>query len=486
MLVASLVASLLTVVLAGQSLARSADDEDELHRQKDRLVSRIGARRLDLDEISTRLLRASSRVETSVSRLDAARAELADLRDQVQQARTSDRRMREALAQAVDRLADARHDLAEGRTEVEEQRQAVTDFAVTSYQSGEADDFDLDIAFQSASPQEVLDSMQAQATVVDNETAALQELEAKEVLLRLTEQRVADTRAEVATKRIQAAQTLAAKQGLEQSAEGAAQRVADRVRDLRESKREIRAAKRRERQRLETLRVERERVETRLRKIAERRERRAEREARQEARREQRQAERQAQRQTEREAERAAARAARREQRQRQAERADEREARVASAARAGAAGGEQPAPPAQSSQPVSGGVLDYPVQSTYVTSEYGMRMHPILKVYKLHDGTDFGAGCGTPVYASASGRVISAYFNTGYGNRIIIDHGYMEGVSLSTSYNHLTSFVASSGQQVSRGELIGYVGTTGYSTGCHLHFMVYENGATVDPAGWL
>jgi murein DD-endopeptidase MepM/ murein hydrolase activator NlpD len=106
--------------------------------------------------------------------------------------------------------------------------------------------------------------------------------------------------------------------------------------------------------------------------------------------------------------------------------------------------------------------------------------------VYKLHDGTDFHADCGTPVYAAAAGRVTQEYYNAGYGNRVIIDHGYVKGVSLWTSYNHLTSFVAHVGQHVDRGQLIAYSGTTGYSTACHLHFMVYVNGSTVDPVTWL
>ncbi len=132
------------------------------------------------------------------------------------------------------------------------------------------------------------------------------------------------------------------------------------------------------------------------------------------------------------------------------------------------------------------GGFLSDPVMNTYITSPYGMRMHPILHVWKLHDGTDFSAACGTPVYAAAPGRVLSEYYNEGYGNRIILDHGFVRGVSLQTSYNHLTSFVARSGQHVKRGELIAYSGTTGYSTGCHLHFMVYVNGYTVNPVSWL
>jgi len=132
-----------------------------------------------------------------------------------------------------------------------------------------------------------------------------------------------------------------------------------------------------------------------------------------------------------------------------------------------------------------SSGFLSYPVAGS-VTSPYGMRMHPILHVYKLHDGTDFGAACGTPIRAAAPGKVIERYYNSGYGNRLIVADGFVRGVSLATAYNHLSSFAVVPGQHVRRGQVVGFVGTTGYSTGCHLHFMVYENGVTVDPMKWF
>ncbi|MGH3318497.1 MAG: M23 family metallopeptidase, partial [Nocardioidaceae bacterium] len=141
--------------------------------------------------------------------------------------------------------------------------------------------------------------------------------------------------------------------------------------------------------------------------------------------------------------------------------------------------------PPRNIPDDPGGGGLSYPV-SSYITSPYGMRFHPVLHYWKLHDGTDFGAGCGTPVRAADSGTVLSTYYSSGYGNQVLIDHGIESGVSLSTSYNHLTSFAVSPGEHVEQGEVIAYSGTTGYSTGCHLHFMVYENGATVDPMSWL
>ncbi|RYJ04807.1 MAG: M23 family metallopeptidase, partial [Actinomycetales bacterium] len=123
---------------------------------------------------------------------------------------------------------------------------------------------------------------------------------------------------------------------------------------------------------------------------------------------------------------------------------------------------------------------------ATPITSPYGMRVHPITGVYKLHDGTDFGVPCGTPVRAAASGTVIQQYFNGAYGNRVLLDNGIKRGVNVVTIYNHLSRFVVSTGAKVKRGQLIAYSGTTGYSTGCHLHFMVLANGATTNPVGWL
>jgi len=131
------------------------------------------------------------------------------------------------------------------------------------------------------------------------------------------------------------------------------------------------------------------------------------------------------------------------------------------------------------------GGTLSYPVNGP-ITSPYGMRVHPVTGVYKLHDGTDFGVPCGTPVHAAASGTIIDQYYNGAYGNRIILNNGIMRGKSVVTTYNHLSRFAASRGSHVSRGEVIAYSGTTGYSTGCHLHFMVITNGYTVNPVGWL
>ncbi len=120
------------------------------------------------------------------------------------------------------------------------------------------------------------------------------------------------------------------------------------------------------------------------------------------------------------------------------------------------------------------------------VTSPFGRRFHPVLRVWKLHDGTDFGAGCGTPIRAPYAGSVAAAYYNAGYGNRLILRHGSVDGRRVETAYNHATHYLVGPGQQVRRGQVIGYVGSTGLSTGCHLHLMVWLNGGLVDPMSWF
>ncbi|MET1006628.1 MAG: peptidoglycan DD-metalloendopeptidase family protein [Propionibacteriaceae bacterium] len=120
------------------------------------------------------------------------------------------------------------------------------------------------------------------------------------------------------------------------------------------------------------------------------------------------------------------------------------------------------------------------------ITSPFGRRFHPVLKRWKLHDGTDFGAACGTPIRAPATGRVTRKYVNGAYGHRLFLDHGSVDGRHVVTSYNHATRYVVGVGDRVRRGQVLGYVGATGYATGCHLHLMVWLNGRLTNPMQWF
>ena len=135
------------------------------------------------------------------------------------------------------------------------------------------------------------------------------------------------------------------------------------------------------------------------------------------------------------------------------------------------------------------GGIMIWPTLSTsYITSPYGTRLHPIQGIIKNHDGIDIGGSMGDPVYAASDGVIIySAYNNGGYGNMVMIDHGMNEeGIKIVTLYGHGSKLLKNVGDTVTKGDIIMEVGSTGNSTGPHVHFEVRENGRAVDPKGYL
>lgn len=122
------------------------------------------------------------------------------------------------------------------------------------------------------------------------------------------------------------------------------------------------------------------------------------------------------------------------------------------------------------------------PADKTYITSPFGYRIHPIYKTKKLHSGTDIGAGRGTPIYAALGGQVITARYLGGYGNCVMIDHGG----GYVTVYGHASKLRCKQGQWVEQGDIVAEVGSTGASTGNHLHFEIRKNGDFTDPMNYF
>jgi murein DD-endopeptidase MepM/ murein hydrolase activator NlpD len=408
---------LATTASTPQAPAAPAADPDDRHDDlKDRKADvndRLHGAHRDLDESSAQLQAAVRALEAAEVKLAAAQAKLDRTQGQLKAAEALDDLMQERLADAEQRLAAAEDALADARHEVTSAEDKLADFVVASYEYGSPSLVSLGIVLEGGSPSEFGENIALADSVVEAQTATIDQLEATETLSEVREATVEALRDEVAKRRAEAAENLERKIELEAQAEAQAREVQALVAERRAVEQRAEQAKQLDLQRIKELEAKREEIKDRLARIAER-----------------------------------------------------------------------MDGPDIQVDN--SGGWLSWPVSDTYITSPYGMRFHPILHYWKLHDGTDFGAGCGTPVYAAASGSVVSAYYDSAYGNRITISHGNVNGVGLATSYNHLTSFAASYGEHVERGELIGYAGTTGWSTGCHLHFMVYENGSTVDPMTWL
>jgi murein DD-endopeptidase MepM/ murein hydrolase activator NlpD len=132
-----------------------------------------------------------------------------------------------------------------------------------------------------------------------------------------------------------------------------------------------------------------------------------------------------------------------------------------------------------------AGGDLRMPVHG-WKSSNFGTRYDPYYRVWQLHAGTDFAAGGGTPIHAAASGRVIQAGWYGGYGNYTCISHGKRGGRKFSTCYGHQSKILVYQGEYVRRGEVIGRVGTTGASTGYHLHFETRFDGVPKNPLSYL
>jgi murein DD-endopeptidase MepM/ murein hydrolase activator NlpD len=127
--------------------------------------------------------------------------------------------------------------------------------------------------------------------------------------------------------------------------------------------------------------------------------------------------------------------------------------------------------------QASAAGAMAWPVAGR-ITSGFGYRVHPILRFARLHKGIDFGAGWGSPIVAAADGQVTGAGWAGGYGRQVRIAHAG----GLATTYSHMSQIVADEGSFVRRGQLIGYVGSSGLSTGPHLHYEVYRSGTPVNP----
>ena len=136
-----------------------------------------------------------------------------------------------------------------------------------------------------------------------------------------------------------------------------------------------------------------------------------------------------------------------------------------------------------QTLQNAMGDMFKMPISAKFRwSSPYGSRIDPIAGVKSFHTGVDMACPTGTPIYASMSGKVITAGINRVYGNYVIIDHGN----GYQTLYAHMSKIIATKGQWVSQGTRIGLVGSTGYSTGPHLHFTVYKNGKLINPMSVL
>ncbi|GAA2016937.1 M23 family metallopeptidase [Pseudokineococcus marinus] len=403
------------------------------------------------------------------SAADAARSERSRARaeaDELAQRLASSTAAQEAAAEAVAGTEEA---MAEHRT-------SVGRIAASSYRGNGMPEM-LALAMGSASTDDLASRSAALAGLSTTQSAVLADLSSEQAVRTSARARLEAVTEQVADLEAEAERQLVRAQAAEAAAEARQREVEDLVARQDRAVAVIEARQAEEEERLDALQAESDALGAQLRAIAEEERRVA---AEQEAARE---AERQAAREAE---ERAAREAEERAAQEQAAQQASQGSSGSSTGSRAAAAPAAAPAPPSAVSRGSSsdrGGRLLRP--EGRLSSPFGMRMHPIRGYLRMHNGQDFAAGCGTPVRAAEDGTVVSAGYNGSYGNIVVVSHGLMDGRSVATAYAHLQGFAVRSGS-VSRGQVIGYEGTTGGSTGCHLHFEVRVDGAPTDPMAWL
>lgn len=422
------------VVLVGALIAPSADagsSETGRLRDKEKQVQKqIEAANHDLELSSVRLRKATEKVNETLAELAHARSELVDARTKLVAAQALDAQLRAELDAAEAKLAQAQQDLSLGQVAVVDQRQTVADTVVEIYQQGDPRLIAFTSLLNAQTPSDITRRMMVNSSLINKEGNAYEDLQEAEAALQEREHRVADATAEVAHKQQEAADHVIAMEELANQTLAAKEQVKSRVADSREAELAAEQARRHDRKQIRILKQQ----EAEIQELIQEAIRRAKAKARAEAK---------------------------------------------AAAAAAAAAGAANDAPV------VTDGLLQMPVNGS-LTSPFGYRDHPIYHYWGLHDGDDFSASCGAPLVASGDGTVLAAYYSSIWGNRLYINLGLVNGKMITVIYNHLSAYDVSVGQSVTRGQTVGRVGTTGWSTGCHLHFTVMENGTPVDPMNYL
>lgn len=419
----------------GTGRAQADEYDDQANNSK-----QIEQQQHQIDEVSAALMKAVSDSQVAKGNLAKAQVDLDNARKARTAAQAEDTKRAKELSEAQAALQSAQEAVKKGQQDLENQRLVIGGIARSVYQQN-APMTGLAFIMAAKTTDELSDRMKWNKNSMNSAAHAMDELNATQKRLQAAE--AAQAKAENdATKAKQAsADALSARQAAEQTATdneaalASASKLADQAAATLDSQLAV------EKSHLEALQKDRDAISQRIR----------ERQARE-------------------------AEAARQEAARQEAE-------RQAAAAQQQAQSQEVVVPPVQQEQtpPAASTAFIMPVVAP-ITSPYGMRIHPIMGIPWFHDGTDLGASCGTPIRAAAAGYVAEmGWSNAGYGNRLILE-STVNGVNYTTGYNHAEYYIVGVGQWVNQGDVLGYIGTTGVSTGCHLHYQMWVNGTMIDP----
>ena len=330
--------------------------------------------------------------------------------------------MQAELAQAEADLAEAEAALAQGQVDRETQRQRVANTVADMYSEGDPDLIAFSSMLDAVSTEELTRRDGVRDVIVGQEARAYDQLKAAEVLLEVTEEQVAEARDDVAAQREAAAEHLELMQELETEQQAAKDSVVALVVERRDARVDARKARAKDLAKLRKHLKQQDRIEEMLRKRA-------------------------------------------------------ARALRPGPRARPGA-GAVGPGGP-------STGLLATPSTATSPRPSATARTRSTTTGACTTASTSAAAAV-RRCSAAAPGKVVASYWSAVYGNRLVVDHGVLGGKGVATIYNHASSYTVGVGDQVTEGQVLGYEGDTGWSTGCHLHFTVMANGQAVDPMNWF
>ncbi len=475
------------VSLLSLSLVVPTANADNLDDKKQNVEKQLDSLESDLEFLNADIQKVADKLKNYQDRLPAAQERLATARAGVQTATDQVNELTARVESAQSSKDQIGSQMVQDAESMANTRKAIGQIATQAYKRGGVSS-NLSLLLNASSDGNLADSMGMADQALRSQNAVLSDLNQQHATNANAQARMTAVESEISDLKDQAEAALAREQAARNEAEASKRHVDELIDGAEAASSELNAKRPQIKAQIQDQQDEHDQVVAAIKE----RQQRLIREA--------------AERKRKEEAARKAAEA-RAAQAQAAAERAARANAADAAAKRAAADAAERSAASARkksesagnngdssSSSSTSSWGLSVPVGGGHITSTFGWRPTPAGTIDYggmggyVHAGLDWGFGgqCGAPVHAAAGGEVWYATMSATSGNKVQISHGVVNGHALVTGYHHLSSYVVRAGQHVSKGQLIGYVGTTGNSTGCHLHFETILDGSVVDPAGLL
>ncbi|MGY5765983.1 murein hydrolase activator EnvC family protein [Brachybacterium sp. DNPG3] len=420
----------LVPLLAGPMPGALADGEkDQKIAERASIDQQLDDLRIELADVNEDLAQTYLDLAETELLIPEAQQDLEDAQDELEAAREEDRQVGERLESAQEEEAQLTEEVDSGQDEVDRSDEELAEIAISAYK-GSGTPNPASVYIGSESPQATVDRTMNYKLTLASQGSRLDQLREDQAVTENSADRLEAVREEIDDLKQQAEEAVVRKETAEQEAEDAKQALDDLYAQQQTQRDDLEAKKTEYEDQETSLENQGNELDDEIERLAEAERARLEREA----------------------------------------------QSSSSSSGSSGSSSGNSAGTRSGWIRPV-GGVMN---------STFGWRVHPIYGTRKFHAGDDFPVGCGTPVKAAHSGTVLQTTYNSSAGNKLIMSNGINNGHVITTSYHHLQGFAVSAGTKVNAGDTIAYVGTTGSSTGCHLHFEVHEDGTAVDPAGYV